>query len=143
MKVSAQTGLNWFLLSLQTAKPSDIFFFFFHYKDFWTKYFFLLLYDDVYRAEGHTAVEICVKQSWKKLYIKILMRETLKNFTEVATLAASGGFLYDLHEYFRFSSQLFNIMKKLCKRGYLWHNFMIFHLRPKRRWNIFWFLKSW
>ena len=55
---------------------------------------------------------------------------TLKKFTKVATLPASGGFkkilsvhvdhtkiFNDLHKYFRFSPQLFNIMKKLCKRA--------------------------
>ena len=35
----------------------------FRHQDFWTKYFFFLRYDDVYRAEGHTEVDICVKQS--------------------------------------------------------------------------------
>ena len=63
------------------------------------------------------------------------MRETcqgislkLKNFTKLPTLSASGGFknlfaymlnipksLYDLQEYFRFSSQLFNLMKSCVK----------------------------
>ena len=71
----------------------------FHHQDFWTENFFFLRYDDVYRAEGYTAVDIRFKSSLKKLYLKILMRETclgfstLKNYTEVATLAASGGFI--------------------------------------------------
>ena len=136
MTVSAQTGLNWFLLSLQTAKPSDKKrYCCFHHQDFWTKYFFFFWYDDVYRVEGHTAVDMCVKHSWKKLYLKVLMRETclgffnIEDFTEVTTLTASGGFFktlgrmlyipessYDLHKYFRFSLQLFNNMENMCKR---------------------------
>ena len=46
-----------------------------------------------------TEVDICVKHSWQKLYLKILMRETCLGFfnieeiSKVATLAASGGFL--------------------------------------------------
>ena len=50
---------------------------------FWTKYFFFLWYDDVYRAEGHRAVDISVKPSWKKLYLKILMRETCLGFFNI------------------------------------------------------------
>ena len=99
MAVSAQTWLNCFLLSLQTAKPSDKNIYCrFNHQDFWTEYFFFLWYDDVYHAEGHTAVDISVKKSWKKLHLEVLMRETclgffnIDNFTKVATLAASGGF---------------------------------------------------
>ena len=74
MSVTAQTGLNWFLFSLQTAKPSDKKRYCrFHHQNFWTKYFFLLWHDDVFRAEGHTAVDICVKH-------RILMRETCLGF---------------------------------------------------------------
>jgi hypothetical protein len=41
--VSAQTGLNWFLLSLQAAKPSHKKRYCrFHHQDFWTQYFFVL-----------------------------------------------------------------------------------------------------
>ena len=103
LTVSVQTGLNWLLLSLQTAKPSDKKrYFCYNHQDFWTKYFFFLSYDDVYRAEGHMVVDISVEQSWKKLYLKILMKvtclgfPTLKNFTKVPTMAASGEFLKNI-----------------------------------------------
>ena len=96
MTVSAQTGLNWFLLSLQTAKPSDERRYYrFHHHYFWTKYFFFLWYDDFYLAEGHTAVDICVKHSWKKFYLKILMRETCLAFFNIEEFYQScnfGGF---------------------------------------------------
>ena len=46
--VSAQTGLNWFLLSIQTAKSSTTKkYLCYRHQDFWTKYFFFLWYDDV------------------------------------------------------------------------------------------------
>ena len=90
---SLVTGLNWFLLSLQTAKPSDKKrYCCFHHQDFWTEYFFFLWYDDVYRGEGHTAVDICVKQSWKKLYLKILMRETCMVFFNIEEFYQSCNF---------------------------------------------------
>ena len=76
--ISAQTGLNWFLLSFHTAKPStkkrNCCY---NHPDFWTKYFFFLRYDDVYRAEGHTHAKVF---------------STMKIFMEVALLAAYGGF---------------------------------------------------
>ena len=84
MTFSAQTGLNWFLLSLQTAKPSGkTRYLCFNHQYFWFKYIFFLWYDDVYRGEGHTAVDISVKPSWKKLYLKILMRETFHVFFNI------------------------------------------------------------
>ena len=84
MTVSVQTGFNWFLLSFQTAKSSDkTRYCHYHHQDFWTKYFFFFCYDDVYRAEWHTAVDIGVKQSWKKLYLKILMRVTFLGFSNI------------------------------------------------------------
>ena len=130
MTVSAQTGLNWFLLSLQTANSSDKYRYCrFHHQDFRTKYFFLLWYDDVY-CEWHTAVDISVAQGWKNLYLKILMRKTLKNCPKLQLWLFLVGFLkysahmlyipkslYDLHKYFRFFAQCFNIMKNLCKRA--------------------------
>ena len=97
--VSAQTSLNWFLLSLKRAKHVDKNrYCCFHHQDFWNKYFFFLWYDYVYRAEGHTAVDMSVTPIWKKLYLKILMRETCLGFFNIEefyrswTLAASGGF---------------------------------------------------
>ena len=98
--VFAQTGVNWFLTAskqpnLQTKKRYCRF----HQQDFWTKYFFFLWYDDVYRAEGHTAVDICVKRSWKKLYLKILMRETCLGFFNIYEFYRScnfGGFCWIL-----------------------------------------------
>ena len=39
--------------------------------------------DDVYRAEGHTSVDISVKHSWQKMYLKILMRETFLDFFNI------------------------------------------------------------
>ena len=40
LTVSSQTGLNWFLLSLQTAKPSDKKIYCrFHHQYFWCEYF--------------------------------------------------------------------------------------------------------
>ena len=93
MTVSAQTYLNWFLLSLQTAKFSDKNRYCrFHHQDFRTKYFFLLWYEDVYCAEGHTAVDISVKQSWNKLYLKILMRETCLGFFNIEEFYQSCNF---------------------------------------------------
>ena len=93
MTVSVQTGLNWFLLSLQTAKPSDKKIYCrYHHQDFWTEYFFFLWYDDVYLAEGHTAVDISVKQSWKKLYLKILMRVTCLGFSNIEEFYRSCNF---------------------------------------------------
>ena len=93
MTVSVQTGLNWFLLSLQTAKPSDkIRYCCYHHQDFWTKYIFFLCYDDVYRAEGHTAVDISVKQSWKNVYLKILMRVTRLCFSNIEEFYRSCNF---------------------------------------------------
>ena len=67
-------------------------------QNFWTKYFFFLGYDDVYHAEGHTEVEVSVKQIWKKVSQNLddgnmpRFFSTLKIFTEVATLVAPGGF---------------------------------------------------
>ena len=71
-------------------------------QNFWTKYFFFLAlaqgYDDVYHAEGHTEVEVSVKQIWKKVSQNLddgnmpRFFSTLKIFTEVATLVAPGGF---------------------------------------------------
>ena len=93
MTVSAQTGLNWFLLSLQTASPSTKkkYCCFLH-QYFWIEYCFFLWYDDVYRAEGHTEVDISVKQSWKKLYLKILMRETFHVFFNIEEFYRSCNF---------------------------------------------------
>ena len=73
----------------------------FHHQDFWTKYFFFLWYDDVYSAEGHKAEDICVKQSCKKLYLKILMRETclgLFNIEEFYRGCSFGGFWWNFKD---------------------------------------------
>ena len=41
---------------------------------------------------------------------------------------------YNFHEYFRFSPQLFNIMKKLCKRAMTWEiTFLKFLTRGQKR----------
>ena len=131
LKISAQTCLNWFLLSLQTAKPSTTTkYFCFHHQDFCTKYFFFLWYDDVYHAKGHMAVDLRVQHRWEKNYLKILMRKTCLGFFNIEESCNFdclwGIFLdimpacctsssYDLHKYFRFSFKFVNIMKKLCK----------------------------
>ena len=60
------------------------------------------------------------------LYQKLVVFSTKKSFTEVLTLAPSGGFswILSLHvvstiiflwPYLRFSSKIFNMMKMLCK----------------------------
>ena len=93
MPVSAQTGLNWFLLSLQTAKPSTKKRYCrFHHQDFWIKYFFFLWCDNGYRAEGHTEVTISFSQSWTKLYLKILMRVTCEGFSNIEEFYQSCNF---------------------------------------------------
>ena len=165
LTVSAQTGLNWFLLSLQTAKPSyKKRYCCFHHQDFWTKYFFFLWYDDVYRAEGHTAVDICVKHSWKKLYLKILMRETCQGFFNIEEFYRSCNFVgfwwiflniklaCCTYQNLRltFTNILgfllnFSTSWKICVKEQwpkkslfrnFWLNFMICDSRPKRGWNI-------
>ena len=172
MTVYAQTGLNCFLLSLQTAKSSDKNKYGrFHHQDFWTKYFFLLWYDDVYRGERHTAVDISVKQSWKKSYLKILMRETCLGFINIEEFYRSCNFGCFL--WISWNSQptcctyqnlcmtftniwgfLLNFSRswKSCvkeqwhKKSLFWNfllNVMICDLRPKRGWNILRSLKSW
>ena len=56
--------------------------------------------------------------------------------------------LYDLHKYFRFAPQFFNIMNKLCigPKKYFFQkkllNVIIYDSRPKRGLNIFESLKS-
>ena len=172
MTVSVQIGLNWFLLSLQTAKPSDKKIYCrYHHQDFWTEYFFFLWYDDVYRAEGHTAVDISVKQSWKKLYLKILMRVTCLGFSNIEEFYQScnfGGFWWIFENIkptcctyqnlcMTFTNILcfllnFSTSWKSCvkeqwpKKSLFWNfwlNVMICDSRPKRGWNIFRSLKSW
>ena len=59
---------------------------------FWSKYFFFLWYDDVYCGEGHTSVDICVKQSWKKVYLKNLMTETSQGFFKIEYFYGSCNF---------------------------------------------------
>ena len=86
--VSAQTGSNWFLFIIQTGKPLKKNCF--TIKIFLIQYFFFFWCDNSYHAEGNTEIIISIQQSWKKLCLKILMRVTLKTFTEVAILAASG-----------------------------------------------------
>ena len=172
MTDSAQNGFNWFLLSLQTAKPSDKKrYCCFHHQDFWTKYFFFLWYDDVYRAEGHMAVEICVKHSWKKLYPKILMRETFLGFSKIEEFYQSfnfGGFWWIFKNIkptcctyqnlcMTFTNILFFLLNfstpwKSCvkeqwpKKSLFWSfwlNVMICDSRPKWGWKILRSLKLW
>jgi hypothetical protein len=64
----------------------------YHHQEFWTKNFFFSGYVDVDRAEGHTAVDISVKQSWKKLYLQILMRETCLSFFNIEEFYQSYNF---------------------------------------------------
>ena len=56
MTVSAQTGLNWFLLS-QPKKDIVVIVI----KIFGPTFCFFLRYDDVNRAEGHTEIDIGFK----------------------------------------------------------------------------------
>ena len=127
-----KTGSNWFLLS-QTFNQKKILSL--TSSRFWTKYFFFLRYDDVYRAEGHMEVDIGVKQIWRKklsqnlddgnmprffqhwrflrkLQLWLLMVDFLRY---CAFMFYTPKFLYDLHKYFRFSSTNFNVTTKLCK----------------------------
>ena len=172
MTVSVQTCLNWFLLSFETAKPSDkTRYCRYHHQDFWTKYLFFLCYDDVYRAEGHTAVDIGVKQSWIKLHLKILMRVTCLGFSNIEEFYRSCNFgcfwwifknikptcctyqnlrmtftniLYFLPN---FSTSWKSCVKEQWpKKSNFWIfllNVMIYNLRPKRGWKILRSLKSW
>ena len=94
LMVSAQTGWNCFLLILQIVKPrTKQIICGIHNHDIWIKYVFFLWYDNVYCAEGHTEVNISVKQSWNFLsqnldngnIPKVFL--TLKFFFEVTVLA--------------------------------------------------------
>ena len=172
MTVSVQTGLNWFPLSLQTAKHSDKKKYCrYHYQDFWTEFFFFLWYDDVYRAEGHAGVDISVKQSWKKLYLKILMRVTGLGFSNIEEFYQSCNFgcfwcifknikpkcfTYQnlcmtftniLCFLLNLSTSWKSCVKEQWTKKSLFRNFglnvMICDSRPKRGWKIFRSLISW
>ena len=56
-------------------------------------------------------------QHWRllpKLQLWLLLVDFLKYYNYMLYIPKS---LFDLHKYFRFSPQLFNIMKRLCKRA--------------------------
>ena len=117
------------------------------------------------------AVDIYVKQSWKKLYLKILMRETCIGFFNIEEFYRHcnfGCFLWiflnikptcctyqNLPMTFtnilgfclNFSTSWKSCVKEQWPKKSLfwnfWLNVMIFDLRLKRGWNILWFLKSW
>ena len=138
MTVSAQTGLNWFLLSLQTPKPSDkknIFSFpssrfldriFLCRKvrqwlppwrthgggyclTFWRRNIQTKNLDD-----GNMPRFVQHRRILPKLQLWLLLVDFFKYYAHMLYIPK---FLYELHKYFRFPHQLFNIMKKLCKRA--------------------------
>ena len=172
MTVSSQTGLNWFLLSLQTAKPSNkTRYCRFHHQDFWTEYFSVKMKDNDYRHEGHTEVVIVLlfdKQIFKS---KILMMVTYLGFVNIEKFYQSWNFVcswwifYNIKPtcctyqnlWMTFTNVLgfplnFPTSWKSCvkeqspKKSFFWNvwlNVMICDSKPKRGWNIFRSLKSW
>ena len=138
---------------------------------FLDRIFLLPLYDDVYLAEGHTALDISVKQSLKKLYLKILMRVTCRVFSNIEKFYQSCNFagFWWIFKYIKptcctyqnlrmtFTNILsfllnFSTSWKSCVKEQwpkkitfwnVWLNIMICDSRPNRGWKILRSLKLW
>ena len=159
--VSAQTGLNWFLLSLQAAKPSDEKrYFCFHHQDFLTT-----------ETHGHTEVVIDLLFDEEIFKPKILMMVTWLGFFNIEEFYQSWNFdcFWWIFKNIKptcctyqnlcmtFANILgflinFSTSWKSCVKGqwpkkslfwHFWLNFMICNSKPKREWNIFRSRKSW
>ena len=95
--ISAQTVVNWFLVILQTAKLSTKNKSCYAFQDWRVENLFSLVFDKNCLAEGHTEAAMRGKWWLQKFDLRIFKSvtvidfSTLKNFTKVETLVASGG----------------------------------------------------
>ena len=139
MAISAQTGSNWFMLILQTAKlstkkESSCYAF----QDLSVEKNVGLGFDNGCLAEGHTEAAMCVKCWLQKFDLQILKSVTCLGFFNIKEFyqgwnlgcfwwnfflninlicCTYQSFCITFTNVFLFSPQFFSIMKKLCKRA--------------------------